>query len=203
MPSREATALGPCVTSASTITTSQWSAGYNGRAASPSSPGTPAGSSHHPPNRLRAAEALPRRARAERAVRERSTLYARAPAAARAAKPEALDASPEALGKWLCDVTSAKRPGASGARPARSRTRSRNFDTFSAARPDCRAPSRCTTSASRAGSCCTSVSVTRASRVSDTLGTAGRLSAVSHLPQYLARAMLARARALPRLIRPP
>src|SRR5690606_2456008 len=116
---------------------------------------------------------------------------AAAPAPTSAAKPEADDASPAPVGKLLRLTTLAR-----VATPARCRSRSRQADT----RASCSgraAPSSVSSSASSRSSKRTRVSDQSPSSVIEIEPTAGILSAVSALPQYLISAMFARALALP------
>src|SRR5690606_7233013 len=77
--------------------------------------------------------------------------------------------------------------------------RSRCSVTRNSGRPVISAPPTLATSPSSWRSKTTSVRVRNASKVSDKLGTAVRLSPRSDLPQYLARAMFAQASARPML----
>src|SRR5690606_33819283 len=187
MPPVEATGLGPDCTTATSIVRSQWSWGAMGRALSVSAP-----SSTKPPNRERAADAELCRATELRITGSRVPPRAWLAAIASAAKPEALEASPAAVGKSLKLTTRARRVS-----PCAARSRSRSSVIRVNTRPLAGRPSRLASSVSRSSLKRTSVRVRRLSRVSDRLGTAVRFPPWGDFPQYFARAMFAHASARP------
>src|SRR5262249_27549627 len=133
----------------------------------------------------RAAEPEPRRASADSSVGVRSSPAARVAATASAAKPEADDASPDAVGTLLRVTTRARR-----SRPARARTRSRNVRTLSRKNASGSPPGKVTRSSPGWSRNSTRVTDDISLSVRDRLPTAGRLSAASRFPQYLQSAML-------------
>ena len=137
----------------------------------------------------RAAEPEPIRASSERVRSSQSTPSASAEATVSAAKPEAEDARPAAVGKLLAVSTRAN-----PRTPARWRSTSRKAE-MRGVRSGAGVPSRTSSSAANAGSKRTVVSVYRASSVSEMEPTSGRFSARSRLPQYLISAKFAPARA--------
>jgi hypothetical protein len=122
---------------------------------------------------------------------DRARPAAPAAATASAAKPDADDARPDAVGKSLRVATAAR-----VVVPARWRTRSSHSLVRARSLADAGSPSRSISSAARVGSKRTVVIVDSAPSVSDRLPAAGRFRAGSRFPQYLTRAMLAWARAV-------
>lgn len=116
-------------------------------------------------------------------------------AATIAANPEALEASPEAVGKLLLLSMRALASSLAIARTWSSTLMARVLGL-----PSATLPFSTSSSSLSVGSNVTVVSVRMGSSVSEMLGTAGRFSATSLLPQYFDRAMLARAIAVARLL---
>src|SRR2546421_6122756 len=133
----------------------------------------------------RAADAEDCRARLLTLAESQSNPAALVAASARAAKPEALDASPEPVGKSFAVSTQARVRTS-----ATDRTRSSIAVTRFASASLAALPLMTTRSRSRPGPNPTLVVVDMASSVIERLGTAGRFSAASIFPQYFARAML-------------
>src|SRR6187401_876270 len=184
------TGLGPGSVTATTIINSLAAAGTSsGRAEL-----HPASMAANPPKIERAAETEAERARSLSSAGFRPQPAAALAATASAANPDALEANPEAVGKSFCDSTRAR-----SCKPAPARTRSSSATTLAQAAGSCSLPFSTSSSLVALGSNSTRVTVVNAESVMERLGTSGRLSVTSRLPQYLASAMLewARARLVP------
>ena len=182
--------FGPEAVSATVKATSQLSGARSGSAARKVAPGVPARSVTNPPNSDRAAEADDLRARSLVRAGDQARPAERVAASASAAKPDALEASPEAVGKSLCVSTSARVSMCASARTRSSRAKMRGCAAGSPSWP----PKTMRSEASRSSKD-TVVRVDIASRVSERLGTAGRLPSPGTLPQYFTSAMFERAMA--------
>ena len=152
------------------------------------SPSCPFGSATKPPKIDRAAEALAWRAIALRWASSRVSPAAMLLAATKAAKPEALDAKPEAVGKLFSLITLAR-----SSVPARARTRDKTFCVLSKGLPVASLPFKMNSSSRRPEENSQLVSVHIGDSVNDKLGTAGKFKARSSFPQYLESAMFERA----------
>ena len=138
-----------------------------------------------PPNIERAAEPEPRRASSLSVALSNCVCSAASAAHTRAAKPDADEASPAAVGKSLSLSTLAAPP-----RPARARMRSSSALTRALSTGDARSPSRKTWSGPGLESKAIRVRLRRSLSVIESESTAGVLRSASRLPQYLISAML-------------
>ena len=147
---------------------------------------SPPSSSTKPPNTLRAALAELRRARSATCSADQSRPAARTAASARAAKPDALEARPLAVGKSFTDTMRARVVVWAAARTRSSSWLARTLGRELSA---C-APFSSSSSSTSVSSKETVVVVLIPASVTESEGTAGMLPSPARLPQYFASAML-------------
>lgn len=186
MASREPISFGP-----SSIVTTTMAIGGAGTVSANEAWSSPACHTDTPPGIDRVAEPEPRRASRESSRGDRSRPYASAAATARAAKPDALEASPAPVGTVFSETTTAR-----ASDPASSRTRSRKRSTRTSAPSSTTRPFSVKASCSRWSARVTEVVVGKTSRPIETLPVAGSARSASALPQYFTSAMFGCATAV-------